>query len=164
MLRFAVNDQEAGATVNLAGPGAVQVRGEATWQFPLERLEVLVNGVVLETEEAAPDSAERLCFDRDVMIDRGGWIALRVRGKPGPDQQGNEAFAHTSAVYVDVAGRPVGSPEDAEYFIRWIERLRDDVRKRDQVPLRHVAHIERQLADAIEFYRRLAESAVDNEK
>ena len=161
MLRFAVNGQEAGATVGLDGPGTVHVSGEATWQFPLERLEVLVNGVVQEAEEAAAGGAEQLRFDRDVTIDRGGWIALRVQGKPGPDQLVKEAFAHSSAVYLEVAGRPVASPEDAEFFIRWIERLRDDVRKRDQVPARHAPHIERQLADAIEFYRRLAAPADD---
>jgi hypothetical protein len=32
-------------------------------------------------------------------------------------------FATTSPVYLTVAGRPVRSPEDARYFVRWIERL-----------------------------------------
>jgi hypothetical protein len=157
MLRFTVEGEEAGATVRLDGPGTVRVRGEAVGQFPMTRIEVLVNGAVKETEESAPEGDKQLRFDRDVAIDRSGWIALRVEGKSGPSQLGNDAFAHTSPVYVEVAGRPVRSPADAEYFIRWIERLRDDVRKRDQVPARHVPHVEQQLADAIEFYRRLAD-------
>ena len=58
------------------------------------------------------------------------------------DSRPPEAFAHTSAVYVEVAGRPVRSPEDAEYFIRWIQRLRDDVRGRDRIPAPQQAHVE----------------------
>jgi hypothetical protein len=159
MLRFTANDKQAGESVNMDEPGTVRVHGEAAWRFPLERLEVIVNGEVREAVDAPPGGSERLHFDRDVAIERGGWIALRVKGKPGPDLQAPESFAHTSPVYVEVAGKPVGSPEDAEYFIRWIERLRDDVRKRDQIPARQWEHVEGQLAEAIEFYRRLADQA-----
>ena len=33
------------------------------------------------------------------------------------------AFAHTSPIYVTVAGAPVASRDDAAYFVDWIERL-----------------------------------------
>src|SRR4029450_1744821 len=88
-------------------------------------------------------------------IDRGGWIALRVKGQRGPSQQAAEAFAHTSAVYVEIAGRPARSAEDAEYFIRWIQRLRDDVRGRARIPAPQQAHVEEPLSQAVAFYRRL---------
>jgi hypothetical protein len=32
-------------------------------------------------------------------------------------------YATTSPVYVTVAGAPIRSAEDAEYFIRWIDRV-----------------------------------------
>ena len=32
-------------------------------------------------------------------------------------------YATTSPVYVTVAGRPARSPADAEYFLRWIDRI-----------------------------------------
>ena len=35
----------------------------------------------------------------------------------------NFVYATTSPVYVSVAGRPPRSPEDARYFIAWIDRL-----------------------------------------
>jgi TolB protein len=155
MLRFSIDGQEAGATVKLPAPGTVRIVGEARSQFPLEKLEVVMCGQVVATLSAT-DDPQRLTINEELPIDRGGWIALRVRGKRAPGLQAAEVFAHTSAVYLEVADRPVRSPEDAEYFIRWIQRLRDDVRQRDRIPASHQAHVEQQMTRALEFYRRLA--------
>jgi hypothetical protein len=159
MLRLSVNGQEAGATIKLPQAGAVQLAGEVRAQFPLEKLEIVVNGQVAATTAATGDRL-RILLNQDLPIERSGWIALRARGQRGPGQQAAEAFAHTSAVYVEVAGRPTVSAADAdaEYFIRWIQRLRDDVRGRDRIPAQQQAHVESQLSQAIEFYRRMQSS------
>jgi WD40-like Beta Propeller Repeat len=156
MLRFTVNDQQAGATIKLAQAAAVRVACEARAQFPLERLEIVVNGQVAASAAAA-DDRQRVTLNQDVPIDRSGWIAVRVKGQRGPSHQAAEAFAHTSAVYVEVAGDPARSREDAEYFIRWIQRLRDDVRGRNRIPAAQQTHVEQQLTQALDFYRRLTE-------
>jgi hypothetical protein len=155
MLRFSIDGQEAGATVKLAAPGRVRLVGEAKSQFPLEKLEVITGGQVVATASAT-DDPQRLTINQEVPIDRSGWIALRARGRRVPGVQAAELFAHTSAIYVEVADRPAHSPEDAEYFIRWIQRLRDDVRARDRIPAAQQAHVEQQMTRALEFYRRLA--------
>jgi hypothetical protein len=157
MLRLTVNDQEAGAILKLAEHGQVHVACEARAQFPLDKLEVLVNGQVVTTATAADDRL-RISLGQDVKIDRSGWIAVRAKGQRGPSQQAAEAFAHTSAVYVEVAGRPARSPDDAEYFIRWIQRLHDDVRQRNRIPAAQQAHVEHQISQALEFYRQMAGS------
>jgi TolB protein len=154
MLRFTVNGQEAGTTIKLAEAGSVRVAGEVQAQFPLDKLEVIVNGQVVVTASAT-DDRQRISLNQDLPIDRSGWIAMRAKGQRGAGQQAAEAFAHTSAVYVEVAGRPVRSPEDAEYFIRWIQRLRDDVRQRNRIPVAAQAHVEQQFTQALEFYRGL---------
>jgi TolB protein len=154
MLRFVVNEQEAGAAIKLAGPTKVQVVGEARAQFPLEKLEVVVNGQKA-AEVLAGEDALRISLNEELAIDRSCWIALRVKGQRGPVQQAQEAFAHTSPVYVKVSGRPTSSPEDAEYFIRWIQRLRNDVRQRNRIPASDQARVDEQLSQALEFYRRL---------
>jgi hypothetical protein len=79
-----------------------------------------------------------------------------VRGRRPPGHSAAELIAHSSAVYVDVAGRPVRSPEDAAYFIAWINRLRDDIRERNRIPAAQQAHVEKRLSQAQEFYRGLA--------
>jgi len=41
-----------------------------------------------------------------VPIDRSGWLALRALGPANSDVQGELLYAHTSPVYVVVAGKP----------------------------------------------------------
>src|SRR5260370_26162688 len=48
--------------------------------------------------------------------------------------QGELLYAHTSPVYVTVAGKPAGSAEDARYFLTWIDRLWNTVQERDRFP------------------------------
>jgi len=59
---------------------------------------------------------------------------LRALGPANPDVQGELLYAHTSPVYVVVAGKPAGSSEDARYFLSWIDRLWDTVEERDRFP------------------------------
>jgi hypothetical protein len=157
MLRFTAGDEEAGSTVKLSGPGKLHVQGEAVSQYPLEKLEVIVNGKVAATMATDAKEPLKITVDQEIPIEQSGWIALRARGPRGADQAAAEQFAHTSAVYLDVAGRPVRSTEDAKYFITWIERLYQDVRKRNRIPARQQPRVEKTIADALEFYKKLAE-------
>jgi hypothetical protein len=160
MLRFTVDGHEAGSTVKLSGSGDVEVVASAEAQFPVEKLEVLVGGVV-KAEASPGDNSQRISFSQKVPIDRSGWIAVRVKGQRAPGQQSAAAFAHTSPVYIEVADRPIHSTEDAAYFIKWIQRLRDDVRKRNRIPAAKQVHVEQQMSQALEFYGRLAKEAAE---
>ena len=42
--------------------------------------------------------------------------------------------AHTSPIYVVVAGKPAGLAEDAKYFLAWIDRHQAIVEDRDRIP------------------------------
>jgi hypothetical protein len=63
-------------------------------------------------------------FTRRVPIDRSSWITLRALG-PRHRLILNDtgAFAHTSPVYVTVAGRPVREQEDVRFYRDWVEKL-----------------------------------------
>ena len=62
-------------------------------------------------------------FDVEVPLERSSWIALRVRGSDHPSVFDGTVWAHTSPVYVNVAGRGIASRQDAEYFVDWIEQM-----------------------------------------
>ena len=55
--------------------------------------------------------------------DDSSWIALRVRGPDHPTVFDGPVWAHTSPVYVEVAGQRIASRQDAEYFVDWIEQM-----------------------------------------
>jgi hypothetical protein len=160
MLELAVDGRGLGETMRLSGPAQVRVRGRATAQYPLNEVEVVVNGQVVARAEAGADR-HTISVDQAVAIEHSGWIALRARG-PRPEvalaqtESRNEQFAHTSPVYLEVADRPVQAREDARYFLAWIERLWLDVRQRDRIPPSRRAHVEAQISAAQAFYRKLA--------
>jgi hypothetical protein len=58
-----------------------------------------------------------------------GWFLLRARSDraiyPVLDLY---PYATTSPVYVTVGGKPARSPEDAAYFLAWIDRLEGTAR------------------------------------
>jgi hypothetical protein len=99
----------------------------------------------------------KCALDQEIDVKTSSWLALRARGPRGEYQAASESFAHTSPIYVEVKDQPLRSPEDARYFITWIERLHTDVRKRNRIPAGQQAVVEKQLAEALEFYRKQAE-------
>jgi hypothetical protein len=147
MLEFEVGGRGLGETVRLDGPGKVAVRASAQAAAPLSRLELVHNGQVVATGALSEDKLQAT-LEQDVALDRGGWLSLRAYA--GATQ------AHTSAVYVEVGGKGWTSREDAEYFLKWIDRLEAQLKARDRVPTpAQRAHVEGQLEAARAVYRAL---------
>ena len=70
------------------------------------------------------DDPYHVKLDRSLAVDRSGWLAARVTG---PERQhlvmDGYVYAHTSPVYVTKRGAPARSPEDARYFVEWIDEI-----------------------------------------
>jgi hypothetical protein len=93
---------------------------------PFSSIEVIVNGKVAAHDETPGGDAAGLRvrrLDFELPIERGSWVALRVRGPNHPIIFDGPAWAHTSPVYVNVAGQGVASRQDAAYFVDWIEKM-----------------------------------------
>jgi hypothetical protein len=68
--------------------------------------------------------------------------------------------AHTSPVYIEVAGKPAASRDDAEYFLKWIDRLSLFIRQRERIPSPQLKqHVESQLEAARGIYVHIAQNA-----
>jgi len=90
---------------------------------PVDHLEIIGNGAVVAT---IPLSGRRTAADTTVILDvsRSGWYLLRAYGDRAVEPVlDTYPYATTSPVYVTVGGRPVRSPADAAYFLRWLDRL-----------------------------------------
>ncbi len=160
MLELSAADQKIGGTVKLERPGKVVVRGLARWQFSLDRAELVMNGA---TAGAAALSADRLegRFEGEVAVERSGWLGLRVFAGGDPREPVRGFFqAHTSPIYIEIAGRPAASIEDAEYFLAWIDRLEELIRLRDRAPSPELrARVAEQLEAARQVFRKVKERA-----
>ena len=116
MLFLTVDGAEPGGVVRLPNNGRrrLRIRAEASSQKTMDRLEVIFKGKTLKTVRGAGT----LTVDFTVDVDETGWFAARVFEIP----DGTVRFAHTSPVYVQVAGKTGVIREDAQFFIDWIDR------------------------------------------
>jgi TolB protein len=124
LLQFTLNGREPGDELALpAGIHRLVARVVLRSAVPVERLEIVANGVVVARVPLGGDST-RADATMPLPLTRSGWFTLRAwssRSDPGVLDQ--YPFATTSPIYVTVGGQPIRSPEDAGYFIAWIERL-----------------------------------------
>lgn len=124
---FATNGPTLLMTVDGHGPGdeleyagaarAVRVQATVRSHVPLTAVEVIVNGRVAARTEGRS-------IDQKIQLERSSWIAVRASG-PWHRLILNDtsAFAHSSPVYVRLAGKPIAEPADLQFYIDWIDRL-----------------------------------------
>jgi len=124
LLEFSVAGQGIGDEIRLsAGTDRVSARVSLRSNVPLDHLEIIGNGKVVAT---IPLSADRMTANDTVSIpvSASGWFVLRAYADravmPVLDLY---PFASTSPIYVQVGDRPVRSPADAAFFLRWIDRI-----------------------------------------
>ena len=127
MLFLTADGHEPGDTIQVApqAPAAgagnsvrrLKVHLEAGSLGELARVEVVWKGKVIKTVAPAGDAA-RLNADFEMGVEESGWLTARAFER----LSGAVHFAHTSPIYVQV-GRERGIvPEDAKYFLTWLDR------------------------------------------
>ncbi|HND60687.1 MAG TPA: hypothetical protein PLB90_04345, partial [Opitutaceae bacterium] len=123
-------------------------------------IEVIVNGRVAASAAGTPPAGDQE-FTTTVPVRSSAWVALRVRG-PGHRFAPNDkaVFAHTSPVYVSIAGQPVAVREDAQFFVEQIDALitKLDQRGRFERPADRDAIVAR-FREAQDHYRAIAARA-----
>src|SRR5208282_1518477 len=90
---------------------------------PVDHLQIVCNGKIARELELSGDRTTAY-VEGKVALDGSGWCLLRAFSDraeyPILDLY---PYATTSPVYVSVTGAPLRNPEDAAYFMAWIERL-----------------------------------------
>ena len=122
LVEFEVNGSGVGEEIQFR-PGSTYratLRADVMSRTPLERVEFIQNGRVIETGLAG--GADRYRLEKEVSVTDSSWFAVRVYG-PGSPGLTTRAMAHSSAVYVLAGAEPVLVREDLEIAIRWIDRL-----------------------------------------
>jgi len=128
LLEFSIGGQGIGSEIVLPSGGKqLTVKGSVRSIVPLDHFEVIGNGRVIASlpVTGARTSAD---FTIPISIDRSGWYTLRAWAeKPAEPILDIYPFATTSPIYVTVGGVPVRSPVDAEYFLKWLDRVEKSV-------------------------------------
>lgn len=125
LIEFTGNQAMPGDDLSLAATGGkVMFRATLTSAAPIERFELVRNGRVIESGTIAPDR-QRGTFEKELTITDSGWYSMRAIGPARTfPVENTRPQAVTNAIYVTVGNRPIRSKESADYFVRWIDKLR----------------------------------------
>src|SRR5439155_17869049 len=78
VVKLTVDGKSPGDVIQLDAPRTVTVKAAMMTQVPVERVDLVVNGRVVESQAAA--GRDQLEFARRLRIERSSWIALRAVG------------------------------------------------------------------------------------
>ena len=129
LLDFSLSGHAIGDEIKLsAGNHRLTARVGLRSNVPVDHLEIVGNGRVVATislrgdRTAANDTVS-------IPVSTSGWYVLRAYSDraelPVLDLY---PFASTSPIYVRVGDQPVRSTEDAQFFVRWIDRVESATR------------------------------------
>ena len=124
LLEFSLAGHGIGDEIMLsAGSHRLSARVVMRSNVPLDHLEVIGNGKVVATIPLQGDRT-RATDTVSIPVTTSGWYVLRAYSDrsemPVLDLY---PFASTSPIYVRVGDQPVHSIEDAQFFVRWIDRI-----------------------------------------
>ncbi len=128
LVDFRVNGKSPGDRLDLPAGGAVTVSAEIWSATRLTQVRIYRNGAVAK-EVAIPAGATQLKVNERMEVPSSAWLAMVIEAedfRPGTRTFGQ---AGTGAVRVYCGGKPIRSRESAEYFLRWIARLREQTSK-----------------------------------
>jgi TolB protein len=116
LLLLQVDGREPGDEIALAAtaPTAMRVKADLVSIVPVETLEILVNGDVVQTIRATDPL--HVVFDGPVDVPLGGWVAARATGPKSKYLGDDYAFAQTSPVYVMRGGRRFVKTPDVQFL------------------------------------------------
>lgn len=124
LLDFTLGGEQPGSTLKLdSAQPAEAFHATLRSVAPVDHLEVVCNGKVAATLRL-DGSRESADVDGTVPLAESGWCVLRASSDAAEyPVLDNYVYATTSPVYVSLAGRRERSPEDAKFFVAWIDRM-----------------------------------------
>jgi len=123
LLDFALNDRPIGSTVHISRAQTVPYRIRLRSIVPLDHAQIVCNGAVIRElpVDRFDDWRE---FWGTLPLEKSGWCVLRAfTARAEPPVLDNFVYATTSPIYVDLGGARLRSPDDARFFVAWIDHL-----------------------------------------
>ena len=130
LLEFSLGAHHPGDVVQLAAPGQLDVSAHGVGRCDFQALEVVYNGRVVQSAPSRPVGGH---FEAEIntplRISAPGWVALRVKSE-GTNELGAPLFGHTSAVYVEMAGKSSFKPAVARELIADMNEAMHTIREK----------------------------------
>ncbi len=125
LLDFTVEERQPGSEIALpVGDHALHYKGWLRSLTGIDHLEVVLNGKVVKS---IPLTGDRMTADVEdaIRLDESGWVLLRAwNDHATPDVFDLYPYATTNPIFITVGGKPVRSNSDAEFFLKWIAKVK----------------------------------------
>ncbi len=120
LLGLTIDGQRPGAVLPQAGKLPVRVALRSP--FPVDRLELVQNGKAILSFALEGDRTQ-FDWNGELDLEAGGWVLLRAFNEQAhPWVLDLYPYATTSPVWFD-SPAPPPAPEDAAYFVAWMDRV-----------------------------------------
>ena len=117
LLQFSLGEYSPGDVIRLAQPQELNIFSHAVGRCDFQKIEVIYNGRIVQS---APSLSVGGHFEArntaPLLISEPGWVVLRISSEQ-KNELGAPLFGHTSAVYVEIAGKTVFKPQAARKLI-----------------------------------------------
>jgi hypothetical protein len=125
-LGWKINGEEFPTRIQHSEMGDLRVEVEAASIAPFEKIEIVANGEVVASRSSATGEVATATLEAEVRLSGGGWVAARCWGSVRPGLYPHvPVFAHSSACFVEVAGRlPFQRPAAVKACLKEIEAVR----------------------------------------
>ena len=161
LLDLRIDDRIPGGKLELPEEGGT-VRLEATVRSiaPLEKVALYHNGEVLK-EFPLTEGQSAVSIREEIEVGKSGWFSLTATGpRRSPPLETGYPMAATNAIRVYVGDGKIRSRRSAEYFMRWIDRLKQQAEEwPDWRSFEETAHVLGQFDEARRVYESLAGEA-----
>ena len=155
MLEVRFNDHLPGTrfTGRSEEPVSVSVTGTATSDRPIDLVEVVLNGEVVETFSSgtASQKGNVVSFTANLELEESSWMAVRCFTTA---ENGRYRFAHTGPSHVTIPGKPLRPRRDEASYL--VKRVADEI-SRHEGTLPESAL--KEYREALEFYEAKLRSA-----
>ncbi len=124
LLSLSVAGVGPGSALTVEPGRRLHLRAEARSAVPFEDLELLVNGEVQASKTASGNQLSAV-VETDLVCTKSAWVAATCHAA-ARQASGACVFAHTTPVYLDVPGRPLGPTDDTRApLLRALEQTRE---------------------------------------
>jgi hypothetical protein len=142
LIDFSLGGRRVGALLKLAKADRLLARAEAIGRADFGTLELVRNGRVIATAKSRKEGNHFIAkLEQSAAIEDPSWLAARIPPPPADNEPsaldgaavnefGGRLFAHTSPIYVQLAGRDVFDSETARGLI---EEMKSDLRKIEEL-------------------------------
>lgn len=127
LLSLSVDGHKPGAVLALTKDKKLTIEASAIGRHDFQNLQLIHNGKVIRGQKCAGKRAFSAHISAEVRVEEPSWFAVRIDGTTR-NELDRPLYAHTSPVYVDVAGRRAFDVEAARSLLKLVEEGQEAIR------------------------------------